>query len=411
MSAGEADVPWVEETLRCAALAHAARLLGMFYSLELPGLLGIKSPEGARGLRERTVMTTVGEVTYRRAYARGKDGEGRFPLDEAIGITEGCTPAMASMMTWAGACFGSYDTAGEALQRLAGVTVPGRRVQRMVNAAAGAEAAWTAAREADKADGGILNIQADMTGVPMRPEELAGTEGHDGGDPKKKQVKAGAVFRQETNADGEIQRVPGSTTHVVTFGDVTSFSRMLMGEAVKRGYGSADTVVFTSDGADWIWLMAADRFKGAVEIVDFYHASEHLGALCALAEPDREKCAALFKSRRRVLKNWGAEPVIRHFTAVPAGHPNKKAIDDGLGYFIKNRRRMRYREFRAKGYFIGSGVIEGTCKCLVNQRTDLAGQRWLKSGSLSVLRIRAAVIDKLHDKYWKSVGALAGKAV
>lgn len=70
---------------------------------------------------------------------------------------------------------------------------------------------------------------------------------------------------------------------------------------------------------------------------------------------------------------------------------------------------MKYREFRQKGYFIGSGVIEGNCKCLVNQRTDLGGQRWLKSGSLNVLRIRAAIADNLHDNYWKTQGKLRRK--
>ena len=71
---------------------------------------------------------------------------------------------------------------------------------------------------------------------------------------------------------------------------------------------------------------------------------------------------------------------------------------------------MRYREFRGKGYFIGSGVIEGTCKNLVNQRTDLGGQRWLRSGSLNVLRIRAAIIDNMHDRYWKTIGAITRPA-
>jgi len=300
VSAGEADISWVEETLKSAALAHVARLMGLFYSCELPVLLGLSAPDERCAERSRTILTTVGAVTYTRAYTAcaGADGKSvrRFPLDEALGITEGCTPAMASMVTWAGARFGSYDEAGEALARLAGVAVTGRRVQRMVNAVAENEAAWVAARSPSGEKGGILNIQADMTGIRMRPEELRGVKGKDG-DPKKCQIKVGAVFRQQTNADGEIQRVPDSTTRVVTFNDVAAFSKDLMEEAEKRGYRDADEVVFTSDGAEWIWLMVADRFKGAVEIVDFYHAAEHLGVLCGLAEPDREKAAALFKKR------------------------------------------------------------------------------------------------------------------
>ena len=156
--------------------------------------------------------------------------------------------------------------------------------------------------------------------------------------------------------------------------------------------------------------MVEDRFKGAVQIVDFYHATEHLGILCNLAEPDKKKASILLRKRRTILKNWGADSLIRFLTNLAQGHEKQEEIKKALGYFIDNQARMKYREFRQKGYFIGSGVIEGSCKCLVNQRTDLGGQRWLKTGSVNVLRIRAAVQDNLHDLYWKSVGTITLKA-
>ncbi len=394
-------------------MAHAARLLGLFYSRELPGLLGLNDPTGSRGLRERHILTTLGPVSYQRAYTNAPVPDGttvrRFPLDEALGITGGCTPAMAGMMTWAGACFGSYDEAGEALGRLAGVVVPGRRVQRLVNAVAQKEREWIAAREKDMIKGGILNIQADMTGIRMRPEELINVKGQDGA-PKKCQVKVGAVFRQQTNAEGEIQRIPDSTTRVVSFEDVTTFSRMLMNEAQRRGYRQADTVVFTSDGAEWIWRMVEDRFKNVVQIVDFYHAATHLADLCEIAETDKEKAQALFRKRRHILRNWGADSLIAFFSNLAMSHPRQADVEAALAYFITHRERMKYRQFRQMGYFIGSGVIEGSCKCLVNQRTDLGGQRWLKTGSVNVLSIRAAIQDNLHDQYWKEVGKLTLQA-
>lgn len=415
MGEGETETCWIEETLKSAALAHAARLLGLFYSRELPGLLGLEAPIGGRGLRERDILSTLGPLSYQRAYAATNGPQGKtlrnFPMDEALGITEGCTPAMAGMATWAGASLGSYDEAAGALERLAGVTVPGRRVQRLVNAVAEKERAWIAARARDKqADtGGILNIQADMTGIRMRPEELVGVKGKDGA-PKKCQVKIGAIFRQQTNSKAEIQRIPDSTTRVVSFGEVTDFSKELMDEALLRGYCQADTVVFTSDGAEWIWRMVGDRFKRAVQIVDFYHAAEHLAALCEIAEDDEQKAAALFRKRRNILRNWGADSTIAFFEDLAKDHPRQAQIKAALAYFITHRHRMKYRQFRKKGYFIGSGVIEGSCKSLVNQRTDLGGQRWLKNGSVNVLRIRAAIQDHLHDLFWKSVGKIQAKA-
>ena len=357
-------------------------------------------PEGGRGERTRTVLSTVGPVEVTRAYVADKDGKRSFPLDDALGFVGGCTPAAAGLLCWAGAQSASYDLAGDSLSRLAGLDVPGRRVQRMVNLCAAQAQAWAANRETEDRKGGILNLQCDMTGIPMRKEDLVGVHGKNG-DPKKRQVKGGIVFRQAANQEGEMQRVPWSTTRVVSFDDVPSFSRALLNEAVKRGYHGVDTVVFTADGAEWIWIMVEDRFRSAVQIVDFYHAAEHLGILCHLAEPDKERAEAIFKLRRRLMKVHGAACVVRYFENLPAVHPKKIEIDAALRYFRTNLKRMEYGKFRKLGYFIGSGAMEGTCKSLVNQRTDLAGQRWHPSGSLNVLRIRALIADQLHDKYWQ----------
>jgi hypothetical protein len=390
---------WVEETLKSAALRDAARVLGKFYTQILPRVLGVEHPDGGHGTRTRTVLSTVGPVEITRTYIVNEDGERSFPLDDAMGLIGGCTPAAAGLACWAGAQSSSYDHAGAALAKLAGLAVPGRRVQRLVNLCAEGAATWAAERQREDHVGGILNIQADMTGIPMRKEDLIGVPGKNG-DPKKRQVKGGIVFRQESNEKGEVQRVPWSTTRVVSFDDVTSFSSQLFNEAIIRGYHKANTVVFTADGAEWIWRMVKDRFGRVVEIVDFYHAAEHLGILCHLAEPNKEKADAMFKLRRRLMRDYGAACVVRYFENMPAQHPAKAQIEDALHYFRTNLARMDYGTFRKSGYFIGSGAMEGTCKSLVKQRTDLAGQRWHPTGSLNVLRCRALVADQLHDLYW-----------
>jgi len=99
----------------------------------------------------------------------------------------------------------------------------------------------------------------------------------------------------------------------------------------------------------------------------------------------------MFKLRRRLMRDYGAACVVRYFENLPAQHPAKAQIEEALHYFRTNLARMDYGTYRKSGYFIGSGAMEGTCKSLVNQRTDLAGQRWHPSGSLNVLRCRALV--------------------
>ena len=390
---------WVEETLKSAALRDAARLLGRFYTELAPQLLGLECPAGRCGWRTRTILSTVGPLEFTRTYVVDRQGRRTFPLDDALGVVGGCTPAAVGLITWAGAQAASYDLAGQALARLAGLPVPGRRVQRLVNRVAADETTWAQKRPGESKAVDILNLQADMTGIPMRKEDLVDVVGKDG-DPRKRQIKGGIVFRQTINPDGEVQRVPDSTTRVVSFEDVPSFARALFTEAVLRGYPSAQRVVFTADGAEWIWRMVADRFPDAVQIVDFYHAAEHLGTLCHLAEPDPKKAHVMFTLRRRLLRDYGPGCIIRFFEHILNKHPRKVEIRDALHYFTTNLSRMDYPAFRARGYFIGSGAMEGTCKSLVKQRADLAGQRWHPSGSLNVLRIRALVADHLHDRYW-----------
>lgn len=393
----------VEEALRSAALRSVAHFLGSFYSGELPGLVGLEAPEGSRGRRPVTVLSTVGEVTYSRAHVRNAEGRWCFPLDAALGIVAGCTSPMAALLSRAGATAPSYEEAGEFTTRASGVSVPGRRVHRVVEAVADAERKWTAERPRDATEADVLNVQADMTGLKVRKEDLVGVKGKDGKPPKKRQIKVGAVFLQEKDAKGEIVRKPFSTTRVVQFSDWPEFATALHAEAVKRGYLRAKKVAFTSDGADWIWDMATQRFPDAVQIVDFFHATEHLAALCESIYPKRgEAYEAMLATRRSMLRKWGVDSMIRYFEDFAAAHPEKKdAIESRLHYFRTHRKRMQYREFRKQGLFIGSGVIEGSCKCLVNQRCDLAGQRWHPASSQKVLTIRAAVQDGLHDRYWE----------
>lgn len=378
-----------------------ARFLGDFYTKELPSMLGVDRPTGRHGTRTTTILSTVGEIKYSRAYVPGD--EVPFPLDKALGIVGGCTPPMAALLSRAGAMFQSFDDAGEMLTAASGITVTGRRIHRLVSDVADAEAEWVAKRPKDATEHDIINLQADMTGLPLRKEDLVGVKGKDGKHPRKRQIKVGAVFLQETNAEGEVQRIPYSTTRVVQFSDWADFGDALYNEASRRGYFKAKTAVFTSDGADWIWEMAEQRFKDAVQIVDFFHACEHLSALCEIIYPDKDgdEFMKLFKKRRDMLKKWGVNSMIKYFQDVATGHSRKNEILSALSYFEKHRKRMQYRYFSKKGYFIGSGVIEGSCKCLVNQRCDLAGQRWHPESSQKVLRIRAAVQDGLHDAYWR----------
>lgn len=143
-------------------------VLGRFYTNELPALLGLSNAPGGCGRREVTVLSTVGEITCSRPYVTGPDGKRSFPLDTAMGVVAGCTPAMASLLSRAGAMNQSYESAGENASKMMGVHVEGRRIHRVVDAVSDEELEWIAERPVESCPkGGLLNIQADMTGLPL----------------------------------------------------------------------------------------------------------------------------------------------------------------------------------------------------------------------------------------------------
>ena len=301
----------------------------------------------------------------------------------------------------------SFTQASEVLHRFATLEIPNRQIQRVVNDQAAGALQWMQQRPADKATQPIpiLNIQTDMTGIPMRPEELKGIKGKQpDGSAKTRQIKLGCVFTQSLDADGEPQRDPFSCTYLSGFEDVSDFGKALHAEACKRGYTRARTVVFLGDGAEWIWNMVADRFRGVVQIVDFFHACEHLYTLCETLEKDPPRAQQLFDSWRHRLKLNGLPRIIAEVTerATALDTDHAKDLIDQLAYFRTNANRMTYRTFRRKGYFIGSGAIEGACRHIVAQRAKLSGMRWSIPGVAHVLAFRCLIKSNLFDDYWKS---------
>ena len=408
------DPVWFETMLRAAAQKDTAAVLEQFLNHELPQLLPVaelRTGEQFHSWRYRQVVTLAGPIQLRRAYYLGPQG-GRCPLDEQLGLHHQYTAAVAQLLCWAGAMEPSFEQASQTLQRFAGLAIPNRQIPRVVQHYAAHAAAWMRQRppQPQPPPVEILNLQADMTGIPMRPEELQGVRGKQpDGTAKTRQIKLGCVFTQSRDTHQNPQRDPFPSTYVSTFAEVTDFSALLHAEALKRGYARARTVVFLGDGAEWIWNMVQDRFRGAVEIVDFFHACEHLHELCQTLETDPTRLSALYRAwRRRLTRNGlprNQEAAAPRAAALDAA--SRQSVEEQLPYFRDNARRMTYGTFRRKGYFIGSGAVEGACRHIVAQRTKLSGMRWLRTGAADVLTFRCLIQSSLFDDYCKAWTAAA----
>jgi hypothetical protein len=337
-------------------------------------------------------------------YHAGKQ-EGHYPADAALGLEIGYTPALAKLMCLEGADAPTYLKAERHLEKTGGISVSARQVQRVVQRVGASAQAWQE-REArpGPCDAPILYVSADGTGVPMMPEELKGRRGKQAdGKAKTRQVYLGCVFTQHhTDEKGHPVRDYESTTYVSSFKPIGDFGPLLRQEAIRRGMGGAGKVVVLIDGAAGLENMGKDCFKDQLQIVDFFHAMEHAGkvleALIGKDHPDYKK--RLRRWAKRLLKDK-VQDLIEQSRQECAGQPQAAAVEETLGYFVRNVSRMQYGTFRAAGCFIGSGVVEAGCKTVIGGRCKQSGMFWSESGAENILALRCIHSSQRLEEFWK----------
>ena len=202
----------------------------------------------------------------------------------------------------------------------------------------------------------------DGTGVPVAAAETAGRKGKSGAEARTREVKLGCVFTQSRRDEqGRPLRDEDSTSYTGAIEDAAAFGRRLWGEAWRRGWSRARKQVVLGDGAAWIWNLSHEYFPGAIEIVDLYHAREHLWELASKLFPQQQKrlrgwgVAHAEKARR------GAHRATRHCAARDRNRRPGVGASAGAGGGLLPAQRgggWRYHEFRRQGLFVGSGVIE-----------------------------------------------------
>lgn len=169
-------------------------------------------------------------------------------------------------------------------------------------------------------------------------------------------------------------------------------------------------VVTLADGAqdNWAFLSELPGGKCEVQVVDFFHAAEHLhDALAAAHGEASAKCAEEFQKYRHILRHDtdGVERVIRHLRYLLGQQPRRKKIANALNYFRHHRRRMRYATFARRKMPIGSGIVEAACKTLVTQRLKRSGMRWRNAGGQAILTLRALEQSGRFDRAWQMLAS------
>lgn len=253
-----------------------------------------------------------------------------------------------------------------------------------------------------------LYIEPDGTGVPMVPWELEGRKGKQAdGSARTREVKLGCIFTQTTlDEQGRPIRDPASTTYTGAIENAAAFGQRLYAEAVRRGLFLAKRIVLLGDGAEWINTLAQTHFPMAIRIIDFYHAKEHVAALCHALFA---KASDVERHRERwwdCLADGHIEAIIEQASVYLPKDPTAcKDARREIHYLDKNKEFMRYKYFKNQGLFIGSGVIEAACKNLVGKRLKQSGMEWTVRGANAITALRCATLSNRFNDYWDARAA------
>ena len=187
---------------------------------------------------------------------------------------------------------------------------------------------------------------------------------------------------------------------VARYGKLESFGLHLGRTALAMGLERAKKIVFLSDGLKANWQICFDHFPGAIKILDFYHATEHLGDFCKLFK-DPEKGQECYQRWYRMLLDGEVLQVMAEMKNATEQLSSPKEGWGEYGYFQNNAERMKYQEYREAGLPIGSGKVEGGCKYIVGKRFKGSGMRWKKEDNEKVLRARMAKINGCLEAHYQ----------
>jgi hypothetical protein len=420
---GRLDLEATEEAVR-SALQHAgATALTKLLQFPAPApeqrsvACSCGRQAGYQELRSKPVLTAVGEVTVSRPYYLcAHCHTGQFPADVELDIhhTE-FSPGVRRMLATVGR-EAPFDHGRQQMKLLAGLEVTAKAVERTAEAI-GADIAARQQKEIERAvqldlpmivgePVPILYVLMDGTGVPVVKKETEGRVGKiDGERAHTREVKLGCVFTQTTwDEEGYPIRDPDSTTYVAAIETSEEFGKRLYLEAWKRGWSRAQKRVVMGDGSEWIWNQAHLHFPDATEIVDLYHASEHLWDLVRKLHPNDEasqnRWVILHQDR---LEAGKIEELVSRIRSVETSNAEvAEKIRMEAEYFEKNAERMRYPQFRRQHLFVGTGVVEAGCKTVIGARCKQSGMFWTVRGANAILALRCCQFNGRFEDYWEA---------
>jgi hypothetical protein len=336
---------------------------------------------------------------------------GFFPLGEQLDVVaEHLTPEVARQAVWLAGLV-PYKQAEAILAEIGQVRVPAtsiwRRLQHYGSQYAAQEEAeraqatavaekWDPPSRAEKADQ-RMGVAMDGFMVHVRDEGW-------------KEMKLGAVFelalRQECDeGTGECGPVAHAVnvSYAAHLGGPEVFGDLVYTEARRRGWERAQDTQVIGDGAVWIWNQAAMHFGESRQLVDWYHAKQHLAEAARLYKGEGTPAYRVWlNGGETALYQGHAQRIADELEqATPAKPESAADLQREAGYFRQHQRRMNYLEMREEDWIIGSGMVEGGAK-RYQARLCGPGMRWSRKGAENITPVRTAILSGRFAERWRT---------
>lgn len=418
---GHVDLEASEMAIRASSHQMGGSLLKKLLNADDGGYRGVamECGKGHRAkfieYRDKQLLTALSPVEVKRAYYHCEQcKEGVIPKDRDLDIVDtSFSPGVRRMMGRVGGKE-PFEEGRRDLEDLAAVLVKTKAVER-VSGAIGKQIETTFEAERELALSGKvvpfkavpkMYIAIDGTGVPVVSRETEGRKGKDEtGRAKTREAKLGCVFTQtELGENQRPVRDENSTTYVGAIETAEAFGIRIYAEAIRRGVTRAAKVIVLGDGAHWIWGIAEEHFYGAIQIVDLYHAREHLAVIAKIVYgASAIKSKEWMDARREELDAGDVEAVIASMRRLRPSHTKvQEEVRSAMDYFHRNAERMRYADFRKQGLFVGSGVVEAGCKIICGQRLKLSGMHWTVRGANAIIALRCCQLSGRWEEFWEA---------
>ena len=352
------------------------------------------------GKRNRRFLNRFGgEVVMPRRCYKWREGEGGWvPLDEKLGLDRclGFSPLMSYLLSAFGGSEAFARGAG-LLSEALGFSVSATAVQRNTEAVGeripdNPCAMIGAARTQRGCE--LMVVEVDGTISPQILEKQ-GISGRESLKQPTDWKECNVVVIQKMTDGKEVDRWTGAC-----YGKHVEFETYAGRAALAMGQHFAQKIAFLADGAHTNWELQRTNFPGSVGVLDFYHASEHLGVFCALFA-DAQRANRTHSRWAHMLLEGRALQVVQEMRRKADTVGDRDSAVREINYFKNNLSRMDYDTYKAQGLPIGSGLVEGSCKFVVAKRFKGSGMRWKRQDNIRVLRVRVEKLNGNLHRYFQ----------